>query len=145
MSREQIAAVLKRLRQSAGYTTNEVGELIGKSGKTVSAWENNRGQPDAEILIQLCDIYNVDNILNEFRDIPKIKNPPLAAEEKIIIDAYRKFNAGGKKHLLEQAVIMEKSGLYSDDVLPFATRTTNDTIELVTDINDTEVPPPDTI
>lgn len=62
--------------------------MIGKSGKTVNAWENNRGQPDAEILIQLCDIYHVDNILKEFSN----NNPDLIVlsehEEKLII-AYR--------------------------------------------------------
>lgn len=66
MSREKIAQTLKRLRIESGLTADEVGEKIGKSGKTVNAWENNRGQPDAEILIQLCDIYSVDNILKEF-------------------------------------------------------------------------------
>ena len=68
MSRETIAKALKRLRLQSGFTAGEVGRKIGKSGKTVNAWENNHGQPDAEILIQLCDIYNVDNILKEFTD-----------------------------------------------------------------------------
>ena len=40
MSRETIAKVLRRLRMQSGLTANEVGEMIGKSGKTVNAWEN---------------------------------------------------------------------------------------------------------
>ena len=36
MSREYIASVLKRLRAEQGMTADEVGEIIGKSGKTVS-------------------------------------------------------------------------------------------------------------
>ena len=68
MSREYIAQKLKELRQKKGLTADEVGKQIGKSGKTVNAWENNRGQPDAEILIALCDIYEVDDILKEFRE-----------------------------------------------------------------------------
>ncbi len=50
MSREHIAKVLKQLRLESGFTAKQVGEMIGKSGKTVSAWENNHGQPDAELL-----------------------------------------------------------------------------------------------
>ena len=50
MSREYIASVLKRLRAEQGMTADEVGEIIGKSGKTVSGWENARSQPDAEFL-----------------------------------------------------------------------------------------------
>ena len=36
MSREYIASVLKRLRAEQGMTADEVGEIIGKSGKTVT-------------------------------------------------------------------------------------------------------------
>lgn len=67
MSREYIAKTLKRLRETSGFTADEVGKIVGKSGKTVNAWENNRGQPDAEMLMLLCDIYKVDNILAEFK------------------------------------------------------------------------------
>ena len=34
---------LKRLREKSGLTTSQVGELLGKSGKTVNAWEHNHG------------------------------------------------------------------------------------------------------
>ena len=71
MSRDYIAQKLQELREATGKTANEVGELIGKSGKTVNAWENGRGQPDADTLIMLCDLYGVDNILDEFREIKK--------------------------------------------------------------------------
>lgn len=71
MSREYIAKSLKRLREAQGLTADEVGVQVGKSGKTVNAWENNRGQPDAEILMRLGDIYQVDDILAEFHQIPR--------------------------------------------------------------------------
>lgn len=90
MSRATIANALKRLREKSGLTSNEVGEMLGKSGKTVNAWENNRGQPDAEMLIKLCDIYNVENILDEFRD-PSESNEVFATseKEKKLVTAYR--------------------------------------------------------
>lgn len=90
MSRATIASALKRLREKSGLTSNEVGEMLGKSGKTVNAWENNRGQPDAEMLIKLCDIYNVENILDEFRD-PSESNEVFATseKEKKLVTAYR--------------------------------------------------------
>lgn len=53
MSREYIASVLKRLRAEQGMTADEVGEIIGKSGKTVSGWENARSQPDADLLLNM--------------------------------------------------------------------------------------------
>lgn len=89
MSRESIAKALKRLREQSGLTADQVGELVGKSGKTVNAWENNRGQPDAEILIKLCDIYDVGDILSEFRDDTPKYEISLSDREKAIIIAYR--------------------------------------------------------
>ena len=93
MSREYIAKALKRLRDQSGLTANQVGVLVGKSGKTVNAWENGRGQPDAEILMQLCDIYRVNDILAEFRESPsisqitesKIEKSPAISDEALMI------------------------------------------------------------
>lgn len=89
MSREYIAQTLKRLRKQTGLTANQVGELLGKSGKTVNAWENNRGQPDAEMLIRLCDIYNVADILAEFRTDFEQEKIALTKHEKHLILSYR--------------------------------------------------------
>lgn len=90
MSRKTIAKALKRLRMKSGLTADEVGALVGKSGKTVNAWENNRGQPDAEILMKLCDIYNVSNILEEFReDDDDKKQFSFTPHEKKLVTAYR--------------------------------------------------------
>lgn len=92
MSREYIAKKLKELRNKSGFTVYQVGELVGKSGKTVSAWENNRGQPDAEMLMKLCDIYKVEDILAEFRDesnLSKADDFSISDFEKKLICAYR--------------------------------------------------------
>lgn len=86
MGREHIAAALKRLRMATGLKADDVGAMIGKSGKTVNAWENNRGQPDADTLVLLCDIYHVDNILDEFSD-KKEKGPSKSDELIKAVDA----------------------------------------------------------
>lgn len=97
MSRDYIAFTLKRLREAAGLTINDVGEMIGKSGKTVSAWENGRGQPDAEILIKLCGIYHVTNMLAEFDEDNTIPKDSLSHPEIQIIKKYRTLDGHGKK------------------------------------------------
>lgn len=91
MSREYIAKSLKRLREAVGLTADEVGAKIGKSGKTVNAWENNRGQPDAEMLMVLCDLYKVDNILAEFsEEDAKQTKIVLSEHETDVMLSYRK-------------------------------------------------------
>lgn len=89
MLREIIAKSLKRLREQSGLTADQVGALVGKSGKTVNAWENNRGQPDAEMLMKLCDIYNVSDILSEFRESESEAPFALSEHEKAVVIAYR--------------------------------------------------------
>ena len=60
MPRIDIANALKESRIFAGLTCEDVAVQIGKSAKTVNAWENNRGQPDADTFVTLCGIYNVN-------------------------------------------------------------------------------------
>jgi transcriptional regulator with XRE-family HTH domain len=114
MSREYIANVLKRLRKAKGYTADQVGELIGKSGKTVNAWENNHGQPDAEMLMMLCDIYEVKDILNEFRETPNTKTPPpLTAEENRLLNAFSKLNQNGKQEAVNRVEELTEISKYT--------------------------------
>ena len=110
MSREYIASVLKRLREASGLTADQVGKLVGKSGKTVNAWENNRGQPDAEILMLLCEIYGVEDVLATFKEGYKTKKAPAQGESDIrksrLIHNYDQLNELGQDTLVT----------YSDDI-----------------------------
>ena len=80
--RRNIADGLKKSRKAAGLTVDQVGEHVGKSGKTISAWEVGRGQPNGDELIALCkllgvtlrDFYGADAILPDIEaayvDVP---------------------------------------------------------------------------
>lgn len=61
-TRLKIARLLKEYREKAGLTLKEAGELLGKSNQTVSAWEQGRGQPDADMFVKLCEVYNVESV-----------------------------------------------------------------------------------
>ena len=75
MSREQMAKIFKRLRMRSGLTAREVGEAVGKSDKTVSAWETGRGQPDLDTLLLLCDLYQVEDIRDAFSPGKPVSSP----------------------------------------------------------------------
>ena len=108
MSREYIASVLKRWRAEQGMTADEVGEIIGKSGKTVSGWENARSQPDADLLLKLCEIYKVENILDTFSEIKRNVKPIESKDDtQKLLHNYHLLNDSGKEKLLE----------YSDDLI----------------------------
>ena len=109
---------LKRLREKSGLTTSQVGELLGKSGKTVNAWEHNHGKPDAEMLMKLCDIYNVKDILAEFRENKREDITNLSDEEIYLIKSYRNLSEQGQEYILQTIDIVKdkyKKDLYSSD------------------------------
>lgn len=58
--RKAIGAKIKELRKNAEMDVDQVGAVIGKSGKTISAWEVGRGEPDGAELLALCRLFNVD-------------------------------------------------------------------------------------
>lgn len=53
-----MARTIARLRKENGMTVSEVGEAVGRSGKTVSAWEADISEPSAECLIKLCRLFD---------------------------------------------------------------------------------------
>lgn len=86
-ARSKIARLLKEARENAGLTVREVGELIGKSGKTVSAWENERGQPDAEMFLKLCEVYHVPSVSQFLGERPP--EPDLTIDERELLEDWR--------------------------------------------------------
>lgn len=105
-ARTILAAKLKEYRQRSGMTIYEVGEKIGKSGKTVSAWESGRGQPDADIFIKLYYLYNLES-MSGFWGITDKDAPQ---DETDLLESYRNLNDTGKAQALAYVKLLEKSG-----------------------------------
>ena len=71
MKNRKIAEVLKAYRKMNNLSVRDVTELLEEKSlkvaeKTVYGWESSATQPDADTLLLLCDIYNIDNILGTF-------------------------------------------------------------------------------
>ena len=60
MDQQKIGAFLKQLRKERGATQEQLAEVLGVSGRTVSRWETGANMPDLSILILLADHYNVE-------------------------------------------------------------------------------------
>jgi len=98
MTKEEFANKLKELRIRCKKTQKEIAEILGRTQQVVGHWETGYSQPDAETFLLLCDIYKVDNILEEFngRD-NSIKNNLIIPEEDIpIIKKFLKLNDRNK-------------------------------------------------
>lgn len=56
MTKEDIAVVLKKIRQDAGYTQKEIAEKLGKKQQTIASWETGQSQPDVNTLFFICSV-----------------------------------------------------------------------------------------
>lgn len=54
-----IAERLKDLRKEAGYSQEQVAELLNVSRQAVSKWESAQGYPDIENIVKLAQMYEV--------------------------------------------------------------------------------------
>ena len=96
MKNEQIGKMLKKYRKLNQLTVNDVMlELAEKYGlnvaeKTIYGWESNQAHPTTATFVALCDIYKINNISDIFSDSTEPKGFPITAEERHIIEQYRK-------------------------------------------------------
>ena len=101
--RQSLPSKLQQFRKSAGLTTKEVGELIGKSYKTVSGWEHGRGQPDADMLFRLSKIYGISSMSEFYSDNSGDMTVSEKESEEVLIHLYRSLNNTGKTALITTA------------------------------------------
>ena len=73
---KEIGAFLKQLRNEKGITQEQLAEILGVSGRTVSRWETGTNLPDLSILVQISEYYNVEikDILNGERKSKNMDN-----------------------------------------------------------------------
>lgn len=66
MNPKEIGAFLKQLRNEKGITQEQLAEILGVSGRTVSRWETGTNLPDLSVLVQISEYYDVEikEILN---------------------------------------------------------------------------------
>ena len=55
----KISKNIKRLRTEKGFTQDSLAEKINITRQAVSSWENDRTQPDVEMLGKLAEVFNV--------------------------------------------------------------------------------------
>ncbi len=95
MKNEQIGRMLRYYRTLRKLSVQTVSDKLKDANlpsatKTIYAWESGRTQPDADRLLYLCKLYEIDDILTESGYLPKDARPFRAtAFEKRLILAYR--------------------------------------------------------
>ena len=64
MDQKKIGGFLREPRKEKGVTQEQLAEILGVSGRTVSRWETGEGYPDIVLLPAIAAYYNVtvDNL-----------------------------------------------------------------------------------
>lgn len=91
-----VGEMIKQTRIEANLTQEEYGLKFGVTRQTVSSWENERSLPDLQMLIDICNTYNVslDKLLNEDKNFVSK------------IDFYNKFKKAAKKAGILAAILL---------------------------------------
>lgn len=82
---------LRAYREAAGLTQQELADQIGKSFRTVQSWERGLSYPNAELLLTLCSLFDVDpnTMLGWYDTHPRESPPQLAPDETAVVEGYR--------------------------------------------------------
>ncbi len=109
--RRILASNIQRFRKAQGLSVDDVGEHVGKSGKTISAWEVGRGQPDADDLISLCRLFGVDisDFYGEFSSTEQ-----LTETESDLVHIYRELDDPSRDALYTCAKAFRRANQFDE-------------------------------
>jgi len=121
MNRSLVANLLKSRRKELDFPVKYVLEQLQNMGVTISdktlyGWENGYRQPDADVFLLLCEIYNINTLTGIDKVSPTEGKTPLFLDkrEKKLIELYRALNEEGEERLLETADDMVQSKKYEE-------------------------------
>lgn len=84
---------LKQYREDKKMTQQELAKAIGKSFRTVQAWEREESFPNAEMVWRLCEVFDTDpnDFLGWWEEHPREDggSPGLTPEEAEVLGCYR--------------------------------------------------------
>lgn len=93
MRNEYIPKVLKEYRKKNHFTVNDVSLMLHERSlevapKTIYGWESGQANPSADMLLTLCEMYNITDILSAF-GYNGNESFHITQSEQSIVEAYR--------------------------------------------------------
>lgn len=113
-SENSLGARLKSARENKKFSQKKLADMCGVStASIISNWETNTNKPDLDKLILLCDALDVSPayLLDYYTDAV-----PLSADEKRLVEKYRRVDERGAKDLLAHAdYLVQQMENYEND------------------------------
>ncbi|MEG0494273.1 MAG: helix-turn-helix transcriptional regulator [Clostridia bacterium] len=79
MTTNTLGSQIRQARKNRGFTQEQLAETLHVTRQTVSNWENERFQPDYEMLVQIADVLSLDGLLPQYQPDAQMRAAPLAA------------------------------------------------------------------
>lgn len=99
-SKKEIGLVIKEYRERAGLTQDGLAKLVGKKQQTVASWECGQGQPDANMLFTLFDIFGTSiDCAFGFKKTAPAKKQGLRDDEDELLRNYQRSSEDDKRAL----------------------------------------------
>lgn len=110
MNQEKIGKFIAECRKEAGFTQASLGEQLGITDRAVSKWENGKSMPDISIMMDLCELLNIN--VNELLTGERLsmENYKLKAEENLL-ELQKQEELNNKKLLMLETVIGYSSSI----------------------------------
>lgn len=94
MSNEYIPRVLKEYRKRNHFTVNDVSLMLHERSlevapKTIYGWESGQANPSADMLLTLCEMYNITDVLTVFGYTKDDSFFHVTPSERALIESYR--------------------------------------------------------
>lgn len=94
---------IKEARINKGLKQDELAIMIGEKPKGVlSNWENDKNKPNAEQIIRLCHVLEVNP--SYLLDFHEKTNVSLSLSEMRLVDLYRSLDDSGQEHIMNVMV-----------------------------------------
>lgn len=95
MKNEYIPRVLKEYRKKNHFSVNDVSLMLHERSievapKTIYGWESGQANPSADMLLTLCEMYNITDILSVFGYKGDDSFFHVTPSERALIESYRK-------------------------------------------------------
>ena len=94
MSNEYIPRVLKEYRKRNHFAVNDVSLMLHERSlevapKTIYGWESGQANPSADMLLTLCEMYNITDVLTVFGYTKDDSFFHVTPSERALIESYR--------------------------------------------------------
>mgnify|MGYP002857329070 FL=1 len=104
MNQQKVGKFIAQCRKEKGYTQAVLAEKLGITDRAVSKWETGKCMPDVSIMLELCELLEIN--VNELLSGERItmKNYQKMAEENLM--QLQKQEELGNKKLLHMEIVI---------------------------------------